>query len=822
MSETTNLKLKKHDNVATNENPMNLEDYLNENWDIIDETFGTANNVIKDLQINVEDLNSENDKQNEDIETLKTDNDTNKENIETNASNIEKNTKDIELNTENIQTNTEDINTLKAQKEALEKEVQNLREDNRLNTLTEDNEGELIHIDNSTGSRFNALEISGNEKQETREGYNLYNVKNLEKVPGQTVDEDDFITLEKTVAQSIDSYMNAHLKVSSALKANTNYWLVIEVKEFSGISKFILNQYLVESKTQIRTDVSLIEANQKAGTYKYKVTTSEDFTGMAYCLRTFAKFNADTTGKIVFRMSLLEQEPDLDTFKYQKYGAMPSFDYPSEVKCVGDNTNLFDKNSITADKYINGTLSGTINDYGDLVNSTVTDTSDFMPVSKDKSYIFSFNYEDLISTNVRGYCFYNKEKQLIESDAETTYNPKNGKIQVSAKQDGYIRISYDKNCTNIKFEQGEKATPYSNYGQGCIQLNIVNKNFLDIEKNSDIEANGLKITTDENGVLTLNGTTTNNLYFSLDLKYLGTSGSSIEQKKFKKGTYVFSSENLSSIIDINLSAYIRKTAAGGEVVEYASLYRPFGSKKKNTKFELEEDVNAVAYLWIASGITLNNAKIKFQIELAEEATDIIANEEQNYVIPVQQRMFKQDKFVKVNGVWKEMHTWIEIVIDGKNNYFRNEITNTSGVYRLKCPVSSLNVKDCDLNKQNKAYCNRSKLIRDSGTYSCNVGFTVNKNIIYMYIDGRQASEINAELQDNPITFYIPLQEDSYQYLDCTKEQTEILNKIEQEAHTYSEVTNIYTEDEVGAIIKTNTAVDLKTVINNIQEQLIAE
>lgn len=170
MSETTNLKLKKHDNVATNENPMNLEDYLNENWDIIDETFGTANNVIKDLQINVEDLNSENDKQNEDIETLKTDNDTNKENIETNASNIEKNTKDIELNTENIQTNTEDINTLKAQKEALEKELERQKEDNRLNTLTEDNGGELVHIDNTTGSRFNALEIEGNEKQFSQEG----------------------------------------------------------------------------------------------------------------------------------------------------------------------------------------------------------------------------------------------------------------------------------------------------------------------------------------------------------------------------------------------------------------------------------------------------------------------------------------------------------------------------------------------------------------------------------------------------------------------------------------------------------------------------
>ena len=60
------------------------------------------------------------------------------------------------------------------------------------------------------------------------------------------------------------------------------------------------------------------------------------------------------------------------------------------------------------------------------------------------------------------------------------------------------------------------------------------------------------------------------------------------------------------------------------------------------------------------------------------------------------------------------------------------------------------------------------------------------------------------------------------YLDCTKEQIEVLDKIEKEAHTYEEVTNIYTEDEVGAIIKTNTNVDLKSVINNIQKQLIAK
>lgn len=41
MSETTNLHLKKHDNVTTNENPFDIENYLNGNWDKIDTGYGT-------------------------------------------------------------------------------------------------------------------------------------------------------------------------------------------------------------------------------------------------------------------------------------------------------------------------------------------------------------------------------------------------------------------------------------------------------------------------------------------------------------------------------------------------------------------------------------------------------------------------------------------------------------------------------------------------------------------------------------------------------------------------------------------------------------
>ena len=87
------------------------------------------------------------------------------------------------------ETQNTDISTLKTKKEALEKEVQSLREDAKLNSLTEDNSGELINITNSTGSRFNSLKIEGNEKQFSQDSTsNLLVLENGNK----TIDGVDF------------------------------------------------------------------------------------------------------------------------------------------------------------------------------------------------------------------------------------------------------------------------------------------------------------------------------------------------------------------------------------------------------------------------------------------------------------------------------------------------------------------------------------------------------------------------------------------------------------------------------------------------------
>lgn len=802
MSETTNLKLKKHDNVATNENPMNLEDYLNENWDIIDETFGTANNVIKDLQINVEDLNSENDKQNEDIEALKTDNDTNKENIETNASNIEKNTKDIELNTENIQTNTEDINTLKAQKEALEKELERQKEDNKLNGLTEDNSGELIHIDNSTGSRFNALEISGNEKQETREGYNLFDVlnatiQNQDKGVTITKNEDGSITANGTPTADWIVFIRDY-GIGSKLEDGQTYSLWQE-----NYAEEDMEGVYVQVVAKPNEGSSQTQKIYNASTIKKTFTVDKTNYNYQLAIQTGQISKAGTFENYKNRYMLYKGTDDKE---FELYGAMPSFDYSSEVKCVGDNINIFDGETELGE--FNG---GT----GDKINSSTTiRNKNPIYVKGLNKIIFSCNSEP------QAVNFYEYDKN--NSFLKYTKLAKNKYLELDTNTE-YVNFSRNNNIdvSKIKVESGEKITDYSKFGQGNLHLKVLNKNFLDIQKNATVTKGGMTFTTDEDGVLTINGTATTNIYLRLDNNDIADNDIANWAKRiFKKGTYVFSVENLSGQTqDINMSAFIRN---GAYAQDYATLYRFFKYEKTKSKFVLNEDVEGVVCLWIYSGITLNNAKLKFQLELEQEATDIVANEEQNYVIPVQQKMLSGDTFKKIDEVWKEIHTWQEVIFNGEENWLMNYGTS---IFNL----ASNNIYN-QSSTEHKALCNMAKfenrqaIMADLADKHFAMQSAYN-SIFFKDTDFKTAEEFKAklkELYEAGTPLKVAYKTDTPLILDCTPKQVEILDKIDQEAHTYSEVTNVFTEDSVGAIIKTNTSRNLETIINNVVTTQLAQ
>ena len=153
---------------------------------------------------------------------------------------------------------------------------------------------------------------------------------------------------------------------------------------------------------------------------------------------------------------------------FQDYGVKPSMYDTSEIQAVGDNIQLFDKDTISTNKYIN--LGN-----GVLGNSTTSNTSDYIKVCANEEYVLSYEYETLIATGKRVCCYFDENKKYIKG---IEYTSTNKETVFVAQQNGYIRFSYDINAYNVKLEKGSKATSYSKFGQGCVEITTSNKNMF--------------------------------------------------------------------------------------------------------------------------------------------------------------------------------------------------------------------------------------------------------------------------------------------------------------------------------------------------------
>ena len=145
MSETTNLKLFKHDNPSTNTNQFDVNKALNNNWDKLDNFAGEVNDKVIEIEDNIEELQQK-------------------------TGQIEENILSIEKGQTNQ--NTEIKN--------LQQEINELEQDIQANALEEETEqAKSLKITDASGAR-GSLKVLGNDEQETREGKNLWNDTSIE------------------------------------------------------------------------------------------------------------------------------------------------------------------------------------------------------------------------------------------------------------------------------------------------------------------------------------------------------------------------------------------------------------------------------------------------------------------------------------------------------------------------------------------------------------------------------------------------------------------------------------------------------------------
>lgn len=205
--------------------------------------------------------------------------------------------------------------------------------------------GDVIHIEDSTLAEAIEIEADGSLKQETTKGYQLYNVNDLyTKDKDFSVDSKGWITLNKSSNDTkSDIYPNYWVKANKRLKTNTDYILIVEIKEVNIVKgdptlvpvSFNASNNRGQFTSSQSTRFSVLKTNDK---FKYNIRTLESFDDSVSMLRTFITYHKGDEGSITFRLSLLEDTSIApETFVYEEYTGgepSPNLDYPQDIEVI--------------------------------------------------------------------------------------------------------------------------------------------------------------------------------------------------------------------------------------------------------------------------------------------------------------------------------------------------------------------------------------------------------------------------------------------------------------------------------------------------------
>ena len=687
MSETDFLKLKKHDNVETNTEKFDIENYLNGNWDKINENAKKTNKQI------------------------------------------------LELETE---------------KAELEKELKEAQEDFYQNSIRGQASGEYIHVEDSSNCRAK-IGIGGNHEQETRSGKNYLNTlakyKAGEKV---TVDGITYIFNEDG---SITC--NGTATADSVLTFSSN------LQTINGSGKKIVGMI---TGTQVPAKLSILAytSDWSKNTFELLSSVNKNITinmqeNIDYTIFRIIAYKGTTLNNQTIYYQILDTL--VNDLTYEQYGASPSLDYPSPIKAVGSNINLFNKDNMTIGKIWNGAT---------LLDSDVGNASPKIPVTAGKTYIRNAGY----SSN------------YIIKENNSVVDVQGGTNAITMPEDAkywMFNIPKDIDINTIKAEEGSISTLQSKYGQGSVKVTKCNKNLLD----SSILEN--KILDSKTGSATTN-----------------TSWKASDFIQINSGIYNFSWKSSSNYFQVTICFYDRnKNFLSGISWAIANVY--------SKSFEVDENTTfiRVSYSTIISGKEANREKIILEQNSTE--TDYEQHEEQSYIIPVQSEMLEGDYFDFDNE--EEVHVWGNVVVNGTETINKN---SNSEFFSITKSMSQFDTSAKGIKQSISNYGTGTTLTLGSG--NTNNKYSFNASTIYLdcYNSNINTVEkLKVQLTKNNMKIYAKLA--TPQRIAFTEEQKAVAKELSN-ARTYKNVTNITTDSK--AVLSLDYAKDLEELTEYSTEERV--
>lgn len=805
-TETEKLKLFKWDttNQSDLDSNFDIDKALNNNWDKIEKRSDEIDSKLSELenskvnkidgkQLSTNDFTNE---YKEKLDGLNNYNDTELKN------DINKNTEKIAQNTESIQTNRTDIDKILS--EYITKAVNDLQN---------------YYLKTEIDERISSIPKFSIEVVETLPTENISTTTIYLVLTGE---ETDNIYTEYI-------YTDKWEKLGTQKTDLTNYYTIPQITEL--LKKKASIESIPTKTSDLENDNKFIKETELSESQQIQDTKIQ-------------KLLNDTE-------ELIKQMPWTTTEKAESIRVEDSAKYSRNRLNIFGNLyqktregyNFIDTSSFT-DRTVNGTKFTRKDDGTILINGTNTNKISFqVPVNfiipaGDYTLYVPYTDQSLKMTVALG-----NDTQITGTDiqpmSETGAN-------AHCKQ---ITFTEDKNVNQLRFylESGSTATnyvlkwmlikgkytadtipEYEQYGvmpsrsypsvpevaTGVQKIKRFRKNWLDTQKNANITSLGATVSTDKDGIITINGTTKDKGYLKLYslLEFLTYSNFQKKDKKyFEKGIYNMSFKYISgSKNGNNTNLYIRN--------DIASASTSYGLEKHNEKdinvtFELTENGNYIVYDWIDTGITFNNYKFAVQIEKVKNtsgsSTDYEPYEEDLYTLDLgstelykikdkEGNVVAQDRSVyrKVDEVWKwQWEKYIKKrVFNGTEDW--QTASAYEGFYRY-----SLNLNEDGLTDS-----------ATKNTYGLNTHFTqrieqshggyeylliqINQTKGTAYIQTKDLAtlaDFKAWLsQNNVIVYYVT----KVEYEDCTEEQSEQLNEL-YNLYLQKGVNNIINENENG-------------------------
>lgn len=720
------------------------------------------------------------------IEAIKEEQTTQNENIEKNAEGIAQNKKDVD----------EELTKIKKENSLLKSQIPEGHAS-----------GNDIHLEDSSNMPFE-WRLNGGSRQKTRSGKNVINVKTTVLSTYSSIGKDDWITIERTnTAETEDAFCNFFTKLTKELKTDTTYTIICEIKSVTTTSGGYLS--ITNDSTSFAfgaTTPSKHLTELKAGDIIInKLKTKSDFTDVTNLLRTFVAVKPQSSVKIVFRLSVIEGDITDNSFEYESYGVSPSVEFLSEIKNVGNNINLYDKNNpniLNTPIDSNGTGVNVQNAYKTIwipckPNTTYT-VSKIFDETKNRFGVGYSSIEPNYSQAVEGYISNEKANVLtVTTNATAKYLLAYVWIKGSS-------TTYEKMLDSIKIEEGIKATNYSDYNCGSVGVTISNKNLYKIEKVINDTNYSKIIYKDENGNVSF---TTGGIPLII---------APTKTKEKTEYTYILKCKsNVTTENNINFTA----------IYEDATSELLSANKKKDTnefivkfKTDKEKTLAYVTQQYTNSSRTTIITKDTMILEgdylNLEELYEIHQEQEILFPLAEGQKLYEGSYLAK-DGIHNK-----RISING------NEYKNTAGMNRAystenyNCFDIYTGLKFVKSENQYKtigALCNQFKEKNWASFWQQKVneeGFCINqdnRSTIYIKISKEICPDIDTfkkYIDENNLLFEISLEQE--EIIPYTPEQQAVIDKI---LYTYKNVTNISVDDEL-ATLEISYKKDIETMFNN--------